>query len=299
VGKSRLGLELALRYGGEIVSADSMQVYRGLDIGTAKPTPVERAAVVHHLVDVADLGEQFSVARYQRLAGEAIAAIRRAGKLPLVVGGTMLYLRAVVDGYVFAPSPPDPALRRELTALAETLGAPGLHQRLQAVDPNRAARIHPHDRKRILRALEVYHTTGRPLSAQEGTHPVGRGAVVMVGLTRPRPELYRAIDARVDAMLAAGLLGEVESLVRAGHGPDLQRLGALGYRELTDYLRGLGTLPEAVRLVKRNTRRLAKRQLTWLRADPRINWLHVGENRQLKEIVADASRLLQENMERA
>ncbi|MEW6522077.1 MAG: tRNA (adenosine(37)-N6)-dimethylallyltransferase MiaA [Bacillota bacterium] len=294
-GKSALAVALALRYRGEIISADSMQVYRGLDLGTAKPGPRERELVPHHLIDVVNLDAQFSVAAYQKMAWDAITGVQQRGCLPFLVGGTLLYVRAVVDAYALPSCPPDPGLRAELWQQAQDLGREWLHARLAAVDPVTAGRIHPNDAKRVIRALEVYHTTGLPRSAQEGVTARPPFDAVFLGLNLPRPQLYRAIDKRVDTMVDAGLAKEVAGLIAAGYGPHLYRLGALGYRELADYHYGLSTLAEAVTLIKRNTRRYAKRQLTWLRAERRIKLVEVGENRAPEDIVADASKVLQEN----
>lgn len=294
-GKSALALALALRCRGEIISADSMQVYRGLDLGTAKPGARERSLVPHHLIDVVDPGESFSVATYQRLAWQAMDEIARRGRLPILAGGTFLYARAVVDGYVLGAAPPDTVRREALREAARERGAGWLHARLMQVDPVAAGRLHPHDVRRVVRALEVYEVSGRPLSAQAGVAAARPWEAVWLGLDVPRPQLYRSIEARVEAMMEAGLVQEVAGLLSAGYGPDLYRLGALGYRELTDYHLGLSTLDEAISLVKRNTRRYAKRQLSWLRQDPRIKLVAAGENRAPADVLATTTRILQEN----
>jgi len=272
-GKSAAAIALARRVGGEVVNADSRNVYRGLDIGTAKPTPAERAGVPHHLVDVADPREVFTVADYQRLALAAIEAIHARGRLPILVGGTGLYIRAVVDRLTIPAVPPDAAFR--LAAEAEEAARPGtLHARLQALDPVAAARIHPRNVRRLVRALEVIHHTGRPLSAQQGR----RGApepVLQVGLRLPRPLLDERIDRRVEAQLAAGLVEEVRGLLAAGVPPTAPAMQGLGYKELVPYLEGRLPLDRAVAILKRNTRRYARRQEIWFRADPRIQWLDV------------------------
>ncbi|MDQ7828266.1 MAG: tRNA (adenosine(37)-N6)-dimethylallyltransferase MiaA [Armatimonadota bacterium] len=272
-GKSAAAIALARRVGGEVVNADSRNVYRGLDIGTAKPTPAERAGVPHHLFDVADPREVFTVADYQRLALAAIEAIHARGRLPILVGGTGLYIRAVVDRLTIPAVPPDPAFR--LAAEAEEAAHPGtLHARLQGLDPAAAARIHPRNVRRLVRALEVIHHTGRPLSAQQGR----RGApepVLQVGLRLPRPVLDARIDRRVEAQLAAGLVEEVRGLLAAGVPPTTPAMQGLGYKELIPYLEGRLPLDRAVALLKRNTRRYARRQEIWFRADPRIRWLDV------------------------
>ena len=292
-GKSGLALNLAREYGAEIVSCDSMQVYRRMDIGTAKPSLEERGEVPHHLVDIVDLHESFNVAHFQRLAYGAIADICQRKALPLLVGGTMLYIKAIVEGYDFPDVRPDPALRRFLRARAERLGSEGLHEYLKQRDPEAASRIHPRDLRRIMRGLEIYYGREHRGAGDEesGQSPL---PVVLVALDWPRAELYRRIEERVDQMLEVGLLDEVRQLYDDGYAEQLHRIRALGYRELGHYLEGKCNLAEAVRLLKRNTRRYAKRQLTWLRRFEGIKWLRAGENRATEEILADASRIVQE-----
>lgn len=273
VGKTAAAVSLARAMGGEIVAADSRTIYRFMDIGTAKPSPQQRAVVPHHLLDVADPDEVVTLATYRTLAARAIEQIRGRGHVPLLVGGTGLYIRAVVDGFAIPPVPPDPQLRR---ALEETeAGAPGaLHMRLTAVDPAAAARIHPRNVRRLVRALEVYERTGRPISAlQRRGEP--RGPVLQAGLTMARDALYRAIDARVDAQIASGLVEEVRGLLARGYRADLPSMQGLGYKEIVAHLDGRLSLAEAVGTLKRSTRRFAKRQYTWFRADPRIRWIDV------------------------
>ncbi len=271
VGKTSLAVALAQHLGAEIVCADSRTVYRGMDIGTAKPTAAQRAAVPHHLLDVADPEETFTVAQFQRLARAAIAAIRDRGRLPLLVGGTGLYIRAVVDDFHIPAVAPDSALRARLEADARAHGPAALHARLQAVDPVAASCIHPHNVRRVIRALEVCLATGRPISAQQRRGP--STAAVLVGLWRARVDLYRRIDARVDEQLAAGLLDETRRLLQRGVPHEAPAMQGLGYKELAGYLLGRYDYAEAVRRLKRNTRRYAKRQLTWFRRDARIRWV--------------------------
>lgn len=273
VGKTRLAIDLALRFGGEVISADAMQVYRHMDIGTAKPSPAERRGVPHHLIDVVEPGEPFSVARYRQLAETALAAIRSRGRLAIVCGGTGLYIRAFVDG-LLPPAGYHPALRQQLQARAQRIGAPALHAQLAQVDPDAARRIHPNDARRIIRALEVFHATGEPISRLQAAsrqaarpHPAVRLALEMA-----RPALYRQIDARVDAQLAAGLVEEVRRLLARGVSPDSTAMQALGYKEIAAYLSGRRSFAAAVTLLKQATRRYAKRQWTWFRADPRLRW---------------------------
>ncbi|MGE5509152.1 MAG: tRNA (adenosine(37)-N6)-dimethylallyltransferase MiaA [Chitinophagales bacterium] len=273
VGKSDVAIQVALAVGGEIVSADSMQVYRGLDIGTGKVLPEERQGVPHHLLDVVDPETPFSVARYEELALRAIGDIHSRGRLPILVGGTGLYYRAVVRPFLFPGAGPDPELRARLAAEAAERGTEALHQRLAEVDPPAAARIHPHDLRRIVRALEVYTQTGVPISAHQTAGEEPRFALLTVGLTAPREELYARIEARVDAMLATGLLDEVRRLVARGLEQWLTAVQALGYKEFLPYLRGEEPLAQAVERLKQETRRYAKRQLTWFRREPGVHWL--------------------------
>jgi tRNA dimethylallyltransferase len=274
VGKSAAAVELTLRVGGEIVCADSRTVYRGMDVGTAKPTPSMRARVPHHLLDVADPQEVFTVWDFQRLARAAIADIRSRGRVPLLVGGTGLYVRAVVDGLVLPQVPPDWQARRAWEE--EERERPGtLYRRLQELDPEAAARIPPANLRRVIRALEVVSRTGRRLSEVARRGP--GEAAVQVGLDLDRARLYERIRRRIQEQLRAGLVDEVRSLLERGVDPSRPSLQGLGYKELVPYVRGEVSLDEAVRTLERNTRRYAKRQWTWFRADPRVRWLDVDD----------------------
>lgn len=286
VGKTELTLAAARRLGAEVVSADSMQVYRGMDIGTAKPSPAELAAVPHHLIDIVEPDAPFSVAGWVSLARPLVEALRERGKVPLVSGGTPLYFEALFGRFALAAgAEPDPTLRAHLARQEAAFGPGHLHSQLRTVDPVAAARIHPSDRKRTVRALEVYLSTGQPLSVLE--REAGRGApevpppVVRVGLWRPREELAARIETRVKAMLEAGLADEVRRLLERGVSPHLPSMQGVGYKEMVDHLRGRCTLLVAAGLIARNTRRLAKRQMTWFRADPRIHWIRAGMNIQV------------------
>jgi len=266
-GKSALALQLAEEVRGEILSCDSMQVYRGFDLGTAKPGAAERARVPHHLLDVAHPDEDFSAARFAELADAAAAEVASRGRAVVACGGTGLYLRAWLRGLFPAPRP-DPAIR----ARHRDEGVAAVRARLVAVDPEAAAAILPGDLVRLSRALEVYEQTGVPITELRRRAARGlRFPVRVVGLAPPRAELHARIDARFDAMMAAGLLDEVRRLV-ARYGPAIRPLGALGYAQLRDHLQGLLTLEEAVRQAKRDTRRYARRQLTWFRAEPDVTW---------------------------
>jgi tRNA dimethylallyltransferase len=271
-GKTALALSLARRLDAEIVSVDSMAVYRGLDIGTAKPSTADRAAVPHHLVDLVTPAESFSVARWLAAAAEAVADIRSRQRGVLFVGGTPLYLRALRDG--LAPLPPaDPEYRKMLETQAAAPGAEPLHAQLASVDPVAASRIHPRDVKRIVRALEVVHATGRPLTAAftPAPHPVFESQLLIVDL--PRRLLYDRIDRRVEAMFAAGLVDEVRAAVAGPGGIGATARQAAGYAEAIDMLAGRLSLGDAIRRTQDRTRQLAKRQLTWLRSFKRAVWV--------------------------
>lgn len=279
VGKSDLAVTLAERFGGEVVNADSMQVYRGMDIGTAKPSLKMRQRVPHHLIDVVDPDCNFTASDFRREAERAIADIHSRGKRIFLVGGTGLYIRILLKGLVDAPGG-DPALRDELKAFAEREGNDALLRELAAVDPETAGAVHPNNRVRIIRALEVYRMTGRPLSSFRAEHGFATDYYrsLKIGLSAGREELYRRIDARVDRMLEEGLVDEVRGLLAAGCGPDLKPMRSLGYKEICAHLSGKYPLDEAVRLIKRDTRRYAKRQMTWFNADAEINWFEYSAN---------------------
>ncbi len=278
VGKTELSLRLAEAIGGEIVSADSRLLYRGMDIGTAKPTPAERARVPHHLIDVADPDDVWTVARFQDAAYAAIDAIHARGRVPLLVGGTGQYIWAAVEGWQVPRVPPRPGLRAALERWGEAIGPEALHRRLAVLDPEAAARILPSNLRRTVRALEVIFTTGRRFSEQQRKQPPPYD-ILILGLTRPRPELHARIDARIEAMLAAGWLDEVRRLLEAGYSPDLPAMSGIGYAELAAHLRGEISLEEAVHRIQQRTRRFVRRQANWFKAnDPRIHWFPAGEH---------------------
>ncbi len=288
VGKTAISLRLAKDFDGEIVSADSRQIYRGLDIGADKISLAERAVVPHHLLDVVAPDEVLTLAEFQRTAYAAIDDIHHRGRLPLLVGGTGLYVRAVLDGLSIPEAPPDEALRAELEAYAAERGADALHARLAAVDPVAAQRIDRRNVRRVVRALEVCLVTGRPISAlQQATPPPYR--ILRVGLTRPRAVLYARIDERVDAMVQRGLLEEVRRLLDAGYSPQLPALTGLGYRQMIHYLQGELSFDEAVAAIKHQTRRFVHQQNTWFRlVDGRIVWFDLEQAGY--EQIADAVR---------
>lgn len=278
-GKSGLAVELAEQVHGEIVCADSLTVYRGLEIGSAKPTPEQRRQVPHHLLDIREPTQPFTAADFRTEASHAINDILKRGKRPLVVGGTGLYLRVLLHGLTNAPGE-DPALRQQLKARAAREGAAALLEELRRVDPETAARCHPNNLVRILRALEVWHATGSPLSdfhQQHGFSDAPYNALFLC-LDLPRAELYQRIDERVEAMLASGLVAEVQQLLQTGIPGNAKPLQAIGYKEIVAHLQGELTLEAATALIKRNTRHLAKRQLTWFRREPDAQWVAYPQN---------------------
>ncbi len=290
-GKTALALAVAEAVGGEIVSADSRQVYRHLDIGTAKPTAAERARVPHHALDLVDPDQPFDAASYRAAALAAIADIHARGRAVVICGGTGLYVRALLRGLFRGPAA-SPALRAELYAAEEREGSGTLHARLAACDPVTAARLHARDLLRIVRALEVQELTGRPMSAWQNDHRFRdrRFDALLIGCRRSRDELASRIDTRAQAMLGAGLLDELATLDARGYGPELAPLQSVGYREMGAYRRGEIDFATAVDAFTRATRRLAKRQMTWFRADATTHWLHPEDDRAA--IVAQASAWL-------
>lgn len=282
VGKTRLALDLAEAIGTEIVNADSMQVYRHMDIGSAKPTPEERSRVRHHLLDAADPDEPFDAARYLELARPVVDALHVLGKIPLVVGGTGLYMKVLLHGICEGP-PADPALRERIAAEIEDRGLAPLRAELEAVDPVLARRIHPNDRQRIVRAVEVFRATGEPLSLWQSRHLFEEShyTALKFFLHRERGELYERIDRRVIEMVESGLPAEVQRLLALGYGPGLKSMQSLGYRQMTDHLLGKIDLDEAVRRTQRDTRRYAKRQVTWFRGDPGFQWVHADDGKEV------------------
>lgn len=278
-GKSALALELAQQLAGEIICVDSLTVYRGFDIGSAKPTVEQRAAVPHHLLDICDPLQPFTAADFRQAATAVIDEIIRRGKRPILAGGTGLYLRTLLRGLTDAPGE-DPQLRQGLRQRAEQEGAAALLQELRTVDPATADRLHPNNLIRIIRALEVFRVTGVPLSQLQAAHGFSERPfeALQFCLERPREQLYHAIDLRVDTMLADGLVAEVQELLEAGVPADCKPMQAIGYKEVVAHLRENLELEQVSALIKRNTRRFAKRQLTWFRAEPELQWVAYPEN---------------------
>jgi tRNA dimethylallyltransferase len=278
VGKTRAAIAAAQRFNGEIISADSVQIYRRLDIGSAKPTLAERTAIPHHLVDFLEPDAAFDARRFTQMAGALIQKLSAAGKAPFVVGGTGLYIKALLYG-LFEPPAACRGLRRRLQREAAERGGPALHRRLAACDPEAAGRIHPNDAVRITRALEIYEATGRPISDFHARHRFAESPfrAFKIGLQLERTQLYERINRRVEAMLAEGLLAEVAKLLEMGFEPGLKPLQSLGYRHMIAHLNGTLSMAEAVRTLQRDTRRYAKRQMTWFAADPTICWTTPAE----------------------
>jgi len=299
VGKSAVGLRLAQALETEVLAADSRQVYRGMDIGTDKPCSEELLTVPHRLIDLVDPDQPFNVSLYRRHAESEIARLHRQGKLPLVVGGTGLYIRALLRGLCEGP-PADWTMRVRLEKEARAQGAESLHRKLADVDPAAAARLHPHDHVKIIRALEVYARTGRALSGIHGAHRFAESpyASVTIGLLRERAELYRRIEERIDGMLARGLREETQRLLDRGYGPHLSAMRGVGYKQMAGYLLGQYDYDEAVRRLKRDTRRFAKRQLTWFRAESDVHWVTIAPEETAEQVTARVAALAHDFLSR-
>ena len=281
VGKSDVAIDLALKFDAEIINADSQQVYRHMNIGTGKPGPEQRSRVAHHLIDVVDPDAEFNVALFRRMALECAEDIRSRGKQVIVSGGTGLYLKALTEGLFVGP-PKDDAIRQRLGEEADKQGVAALYARLMEADPMIVGRIHPNDRYRIIRALEVYELTGKGITQWQGEHGFQDRLfdTLKIGLNRDREELYDLINRRCAEMVERGLVDEVQSLQESGYSLDLPALQSIGYRHMGLYLRGDVSLEEAVVLMQRDTRHLAKRQLTWFRADKEVRWFHPERDRE-------------------
>lgn len=293
-GKTALSVALARQRGTEIISADSMQIYCGMNIGTAKPTAAEQGGVPHHLIDILEPEERFSVARYVDLADACAQFLLARGKVPIVVGGTGLYMDALIECSAFSGDETDTAVRRKYQALADANGVQHVHHLLRQVDPVSADRLHPNNLKRVIRALEVYEQTGMTIGALNVLHrrPEAKYHAVILGVCPSSREiLYERINTRVDHMLAEGLLEETRALHAAGKlvGTAGQ---AIGYKELIAYLEGRDTLENCMETLKRRTRNYAKRQLTWLKKDDRIHWIYYNENTEFTRVLQEATEFL-------
>jgi len=287
-GKTKYAIEIARAFQGEIISADSMQIYKYMDIGSAKPSKEELAAAKHYLVGEIDPREEFSVAEYQALAKKYIEKVFGEEKIPIVAGGTGLYLNSLIYDMDFSVMPGQPALRERLWREAEQYGPGYLHNRLREMDPKAAERIHPNNVKKVIRAIEVFMTTGEGIREfSESFKPTKDYRCILIGLTRDRGELYRRINERVDLLMEAGLVEEVRALLDKGLTENNISMKGIGYKEIIAYLQGEYDLDEAVRLVKRNTRHYAKRQMTWLKRIPGMIWFNLTEYKTEEDAVSD------------
>lgn len=293
VGKTKLSVAMAKRFNGEIISGDSMQIYRGMDIGTAKIRKDEMEGIPHHLIDIKEPNESFSVAEFQQLVREEIAEIAGRGKLPIIAGGTGLYIQSVIYDYRFSDVSGDEKLRQELEQRAKKIGHEALHQELRKVDPISAATIHPNNVRRVIRALEIYYQAGKPRNEFENIGPadIPYNAAV-VGLTMDREQLYQRINARVDSMMEEGLLEEVKQLYQLGL-RNCQSIQAIGYKEIYQYLDGEISLETAVEKLKQNSRRYAKRQLTWFRNKMEVKWFDLTNVNDLSKKEMEISQYIE------
>jgi len=286
LGKTSMAINVAGTFNGEIIGADSMQIYRYMDIGTAKPTTEERSRVAHHMIDLIDPDEHFDARQFAETAYEKIIKLYASGITPFVVGGTGLYIKALVHG-LFKAGPSDVHVRERLREQARIYGADFLHQRLLRYDPDTAERIHSNDSYRIIRALEVHELTGKTMTAFQREHGFKdhRFRVLKIGLHIDREVLYDRINHRVDAMMDSGFLSEVKGLLEMGYSDDLKSMQSIGYRHLIDFIKGRCSWDETIRTLKRDTRRYAKRQLTWFKADQDIVWREPGQLREIRQLI--------------
>jgi tRNA dimethylallyltransferase len=282
IGKTATTIRIAAEIDGQIVSADAMQVYRYMDIGTAKPSPIEQQQVKHHMIDIVDPDISFDAAQYADMGRRMIVELNSHNIVPYIVGGTGLYIKALLHG-LYQSEPVDDALRIRLKDEAVTIGSEALHQRLSKVDPQTADKIHPNDTYRIIRALETFESTGKPISGYQHKHRFCDTPFeyIEIGLRMPRETLYERIDRRVDAMIDAGFVDEVRHLLDMGYRADLKSMQAIGYRHMAAFIQGRQSWNETVRTLKRDTRRYAKRQLTWFRAGAGITWIEPTRTRNL------------------
>lgn len=279
IGKTRVSIDLAKVLNTEIVSGDSMLVYKGLNIGTAKPTLAERSGIKHYMIDILDPAEEFSVVDFQELAGKYIAEINNRGKIPILAGGTGLYVKALLEGYKFNTASGSPEIRAKFEGLAEKFGNTYIHNLLGQVDPVNASRLHPNDLRRVIRALEVYNISGKAFQQEKDqvSDKILLYDAIVIGLTMNRELLYQRINQRVDMMMEQGLVREVEQLIANGISPTSQAMQGIGYKEVVSYLRGEFNLATVVSKIKQSTRHFAKRQLTWYRKMNYITWFDVSD----------------------
>ena len=290
IGKTAVGIELARKFGGEIISADSMQIYRHMDIGTAKPTPEELAQIAHHMIDIVDPDEDYDAAQFAKQGRDRIAEIVNGNLIPFIVGGTGLYIKALLHG-LFQSKPVDPRIRNRLNQEAEENGPGFLYERLKKIDPAAASRIHPNDSYRIMRALETIESSGKPISKHHQNHGFADDpfAALKIGLQMDRQNLYARIDNRVELMIEAGLVEEVKKLLAMGYSAELKSMQSIGYRHVVEFLEEKLPWDECVRTLKRDTRRFAKRQFTWFGADRDIIWQAPAD---VKDIISLVGKFL-------
>lgn len=286
VGKTALAMHLARNFGMEVVNADSMLVYRYMDIGTAKPSRQERLLVPHHLIDIVDPDEHFDAGIFRDKADRVIHCLWNRNVIPLVVGGTGLYIRGLIRG-LCGGIPRNPEIQKRLRDECKMLGIDILYERLVWFDPETAKKLHPHDKQRIIRAIEVYESTGRPLSYFQKKHCFSESPyrAVKIFLCRGREDLYRRIDMRVVQMVEEGLVDEVKKLLDMGYGPNLKAMQSLGYRQMIEYLQGTKSFDDAIKDIQKETRRYAKRQFTWFRKEPGFLWIHADDSDRIVELV--------------
>lgn len=295
VGKTAFSLALAEKIGGEIISADSMQIYKHMSIGTAQPSLKERGLIPHHLIDCLWPDEEFTVADFQDQAERIISQIYQRQSIPMLVGGTGLYIQAVVEGFIFPPMVIDWDFRHQLHQLAKEEGNHVVHQRLEEVDPQLAKKLHPNDLRRVIRGLEVYQQTGQTSTyfQERASNRPAKYDTIKLGLTRDRAELYDRINQRVELMITRGLVAEVKALLSQGYHSDLVSMQGLGYKEVVGYLQGEYDLDQAIYFLKRNTRHFAKRQITWLKRDREIIWLNYNQL-SIAEMLTKVSLIIKE-----
>lgn len=297
IGKTSISIDIALKFKGEIVSADSMQIYKYMDIGSAKPTPEERQKVPHHLIDILTPDQPFDAADYIRHADSAINFLTQKKIQPFIVGGSGFYIKALLHG-LYESKRPDPIIRNQLKEIGKIKGSKYLHEQLYRCDPEKAKTIHPNDLYRIIRALEVYESTGHPISEFHIRHRFQeqRYDPLIIGLDMPRDQLYERINTRVDQMIAAGLLPEVQSLLNMGYSANLKSMQAIGYRHMVDFINGKYSWEETVRILKRDTRHYAKRQLTWFKSVPDIIWIQVNAKDSIEKMLYTIASFLMDDL---
>lgn len=289
VGKTKLSIELAKKYNGEIISGDSMQIYRGMDIGTAKIKQEEMEGIPHHLIDIRDPEQDFSTAEFQHLVREKISEISSRNKLPIIVGGTGLYIQSAIYDYRFSDAPQDPDFRRSLELRAKQEGNQVLHDELTKIDQESANEIHPNNVRRVIRALEIFHCTGKTKQqSQQDQSPELLYDTALIGLTMDREHLYERINTRVDLMVEEGLIAEVKKLYQRGL-RDCQSIQAIGYKEIYQYLDERVSLPESIEQLKQNSRRYAKRQLTWFRNKMNVKWFDMEDGNKIEKKITEIS----------